>query len=52
MIRYDCNAMRHNDFTFAVSERNTLPNTGTSITLLTEIQAKSSGITLDCLRSQ
>lgn len=52
MVRYDCNDMQHNEFTLAVSERNTLPNTDSGTTLLTEIQAKNSGITLDHLRSQ
>lgn len=54
MVSYDCNFMQRNEFTLAVSERNTLPNTDTSIILvyLAEIQAKSSGITLDHLRRQ
>lgn len=52
MGSYASNNTQHNDCTIAVIQRNTPPNTDISITLSTEIQAKSLGIILDHLRSQ
>lgn len=48
----DSNDTQRNHFRLAVIQRNAFPNTGISITLSTEIQAKSLEIILDHLRSQ